>query len=145
MRRTRYSLLVMSALMITLALAATISFKLYGEARHSTAAAAQWKSEALGWQSLAQRTASHDAKLTKQNRTLVRRYNHLVSAAESRQHQLLVAVQRAQTAATAKEAAAAAASAQATASTPVAAASSPAQAAPAPQPAPAQAPAAAAS
>ncbi|MGI9186942.1 MAG: hypothetical protein ACR2J9_05400 [Gaiellales bacterium] len=149
MRRTRLSLVVIGALVILLALAATVSFKLYGEARRTTDAAAQWKSEALGWQSLAQRTSAHDATLTRQNRVLVRRYNHLVSATEARQHQLLQAVQRAQKAATAKEAAAAAAAAQAAASQPVAASASSAAtsapAAPAVQPAPAQAPAAAAS
>ncbi|MEI6689218.1 MAG: hypothetical protein WCN97_07670 [Thermoleophilia bacterium] len=145
MRRTRYSLVVISGLVIALALASTISFKLYGEARRSTNAAAQWRSEALGWQSLAQRSAAHDATLTKQNRTLVRRYNHLVSTTEARQQRMLQAVQRAQKAATAKEAAAAAATAQAAANQPVATSASSAQAAPAVQPVPAQAPAAAAS
>ena len=152
MRRSRYSIIVISLLVVALAVAATISIKLYGEARSSNASAMQWKADAAGWQSMARRSAHHDEVVTQENRQLVRRYNHLVSVAEARQHKLLLAVQRAQKAATAKQAAAAAAAAQATASqsysssaSSSAASASAAQPAPSVQPAPAQAPAAAAS
>ena len=136
--------------MVALAIATTVSVKLYGEARSSNRAAAKWKAEAAGWQSMARRSAQHDEVVTQQNRVLVRRYNRLVADTEARQQQLLLAVQRAKQAATAKEAAAAAAAAQAAASQSYAGSSSSgssgaASAAPAVQPAPASPPASAAS
>jgi len=149
MRRSRFWRVATSMLVVALALVATVTLKLYGEARSANAAAMQWKTEALGWQSAAQRTARHDAVVRTQNRALVRRYNHLISATDARQQRLVKAVQRAQEATTAKEAAAAAASAQATANQPVATASGAstagAQAAPAVTPTPQQPPASAAS
>jgi hypothetical protein len=60
MRRSRFSIALTSALVILLAIAATISVKLYGEARSANATAQQWKAEAAGWQSMARRSAHHD-------------------------------------------------------------------------------------
>ena len=150
MRRSRSLILLTSLLVVALAIATTVSVKLYGEARSSNGAAAKWKTEAAGWQSMARRSAQHDEAVTQQNRVLVRRYNRLVADTEARQQQLLLAVQRAKQAATAKEAAAAAAAAQAAASQSYAGSSSSgssgaAQAAPAVQPAPASPPVSAAS
>ena len=149
MRRSSGYLLLTCALVIALGVTATITVKLYGEARSTTSASAQWKAEADGWEALARRSTRHDAVVSKQNRALVRRYNRLVASTETRQRQLLLAVQRAQQAATAKEAASAAAAAQVAADQPYSGSSSgsgaAAQAAPAAQPAPAQAPASAAS
>lgn len=139
MRRPRVILL--GLLLVAVGALGALSARLYAEALNATTAAARWQEEARGWQSLAQRTALHDAVATRTNRQLVRRYNRLAASAATRQQELLAAVQTAQQATTAREAAAAAAAAQSAATQPAAAI----QNAPAAQPAPAAPPASAAS
>jgi len=107
-----------------------------------------WRTEAAGWQTVAQQSAAHDNLVSSQNAQLVRKYNRLVLSTKTHERVLLHAVAQANAASGARAATQAAAQASSAAQSSSVQAAAPAQAAPvaappAPavaQPAPAQVP-----
>jgi len=102
---------------------------------------ANWRTEAAGWQTVAQQSAAHDNLVSAQNTQLVRKYNQLIVSTKTQERALLQAVAQAKAASGARAAAQAAAQAAAAAQSSSVQTAAPAQVAPvAAQPAPAQVP-----
>jgi len=107
-----------------------------------------WRTEAAGWQTVAQQSAAHDNLVSAQNTQLVHKYNQLVVSTKTHERVLLQAVAQAKAASGARAAAQAAAQASAAAQSSSVQAAAPSQVAavaaqPAPvaaQPAPTQVP-----